>query len=69
MFFYKCSCSQKHKREKKILGDNKFHNILRLFDALSSFPCTTNDAMGDYTSIYDYTNIRVGSRVSKRLKT
>ena len=27
---------------------NQFHNILRLFDVLPSFPFTTSETMGDY---------------------
>ena len=28
--------------------DNQFHNILRLFDVLPTFPFTTSETMGDY---------------------
>ena len=34
--------------QKKIFADNQFHNILRLFDVLRSFPFTTIEAMRDY---------------------
>ena len=35
-------------KRKENFADNRFHNILRLFDVLSNFPFTTSETMGDY---------------------
>ena len=52
---------------KEKFSYNHFHNILRLFDVLTSFPFTTIETMRDY---YLYTwYIRGTSRVAERLKT
>ena len=45
---------------------NHVRNILRLFDVLPNFPCTTSETMRDYYLWTWY--IRVVSRVSERLK-
>ena len=46
---------------------NHFHNVLRHFDILPSFPFTTSETMRHY---YLYTwYIRVATRVVKRLNT
>ena len=52
---------------RKILSYNHFHDILRLFDALTNFPFTTSETMRDYYLQTWY--IRVASRVVERLKT
>ena len=33
---------------KESFADNHFHNILRLFDVLATFPFTTSETMRDY---------------------
>ena len=50
----------------KYQTDNHFHNILRLFDILASFPCTTSETMCDYYLQTWY--IRATSRVTLRLR-
>ena len=50
-----------------LVSYNHFHNVLRLFDILPSFPFTTSETMRHY---YLYTwNIRVATRVLKRRNT
>ena len=56
----------KIKKAKEIFADNRFHNILRLFDILPNFPFITSETMHDYYLQTWY--IRVASRVAERLK-
>ena len=38
----------KTQNAKENFAENHFYNILRLFDVLTNFTCTTNETMRDY---------------------
>ena len=46
VFFFNLAFNKNIKGKTKFC--NHFHNILRLFDVLPSFPFTKSETMGDY---------------------
>ena len=56
----------KTKTAKGYFEVKQFDNILRLFNVLSNFNCTTSEPMGDYYISIRY--IGVASRVFERIK-
>ena len=56
-----------NKKQKKILAESRFDNILKLCDSLPNFPFTTSETMRDYYLWTWYT--RVAPRTAEPLNT